>query len=179
MQQIDPIYWILRLILRGFFKAELKPEERAFIEDNVRKHRIALWVNVVAIPFVLLGLRQTAPGDIGTVIMALIAPVMMLGGAWFGISFGGVPQKLIDIAMLTTLFMFTAFIVSLSTMFVAVAFISSPYLWPVLLVIYLGALAAFIQYDTADGLKAGLDDALLRHSRAALRYYREKQGIDV
>lgn len=33
-----------------------------------------------------------------------------------------------------------------------------------------------IQHDTADGLKAGLDEALLKHSRAALMYYL-KQGI--
>ena len=36
-----------------------------------------------------------------------------------------------------------------------------------------------IQYDCTDALKVGLDDALLKHSRAAIRYYQEREGISV
>jgi uncharacterized membrane protein len=135
-----------------------------------------LWVNVIATIFIYESLRRTSLENVGTVIASLIAPVMVLGTAWFAISFGGVPQRLINIAMSVSFWMFAAFIVSLSAMFIAVAFVTSQYLWPVLAFVYLGALISCIQYDTADGLKAGLDEAVLKHSRAALAYY-HKQGI--
>ncbi|OGH66497.1 MAG: hypothetical protein A3J66_04440 [Candidatus Magasanikbacteria bacterium RIFCSPHIGHO2_02_FULL_47_14] len=48
--------------------------------------------------------------------------------------------------------------------------------WPVWTIILVGTFWACEQYDTTDGLKAGLDDAQLKHSRAALRFY-AKQGI--
>ncbi len=175
--KIDPTYWTLRLILRGFINAELRPEEYAFVELNLRKHRAALWVNVLASVFVFLSLRQTPPAVIGVVITSLFAPVMVLGGAWFAISFGGVPKRLINTAMITTLLMFIAFSVSLSAMFIAVGCVVSPYLWPVLALIYACALASCIQYDTADGLKAGLDEARYRTSLAALLCLKGK-GID-
>ena len=62
-------------------------------------------------------------------------------------------------------------------MFIAVMFVTPPFVWPALAIIYIGAVFACIQYDTADGLKAGLDEALLKHSRAAIVYYR-KQGVE-
>ncbi|MCR4328680.1 MAG: hypothetical protein NUV53_04185 [Patescibacteria group bacterium] len=174
---MDPILWFLETILRGFTKARLEKEEAAFIQDNIQKHRIALWINVTAMVFIFLGLLHTKTDAIGTVVSSLIAPVMVLGGAWFSVSFGGVPKKLISVAMSTTLWMFAAFVVSFSTMLVAVAFVTSPYLWPVLAFVYLAVLVGCIQYDTADGLKAGLDETMLRHSRAALQYY-HKEGIE-
>jgi len=173
---MEPIAWFLKLIHRGFFSSQLKEEEKAFIKDNIRKHRIVLWINVVAAIFIYESLRRTPLESVGTVIASLIAPVMVLGTAWFSISFGGVPQRLINVAMSVSFWMFTAFVSSLSAMFIAVAFVTSPYLWPVLALIYLGALISCIQYDTADGLKVGLDEAVLKHSRAALAYY-HKQGI--
>lgn len=175
---MDPFSWLLKAILRGFLSADLKPYEQAFVQDNIRKHRKVLWINVLAIALVWLGLRDTPPSAIGTVITALLAPVMVLGGAWFAISFGGVPKKLIDIAMATTLWMFIAFVVSLSAMFISVGFVTSPYLWPVLALIYIAGITACIQYDTADGLKAGLDDAMLKHSRAMLLWLKDKEGIE-
>lgn len=168
--------WILRLILRRFLVADLKPEEQAFVADNIRKHALVLWINVAGAVLIYLGLRDAAPDVIATVITSLIAPVMVLGGAWFAISFGGVPGHLIAIAMSITLWMFLSFLLSLTAMFLSVGFVTSPYLWPVLALIYIGTIVGCIQYDTADGLKAGLDEMVLRHSRAALRYY-EQQGV--
>lgn len=176
MKNIDPILLFLNHILQGFFKANLKEEEIEFVGKNIQKHRVALWVNVLACVFVFLGLWDTPTQAIGTVIASLLAPVMLLGTAWFGISFGGIPEKLIKVSMETTLWMFIAFLISLSAMFIAVAFVTSLWLWPVLAIIYIGVIIGCIQYDTADGLKAGLDDAMLRHSRYAIAYY-EKEGI--
>jgi hypothetical protein len=174
---MDPIRALLNLTLRGFLKADLKKDESAFVQDNIRKHRIVLWINLGACVLVYLGLRSTPTNAIGTVITSLLAPVMVLGGAWFAISFGGVPRKLLGIAMSITLWMFMAFLMSLSAMLISVAFVTSFWFWPVLALIYVGTVVACILYDTTDGLKAGLDEAMLKHSRAALMFY-EKQGID-
>lgn len=173
---MDPIYFFLKSILRNFFSSDLQKEERLFIEENLQKHRKILWLNICAAILIFFGLRMLPFEKTGLVVSSLIAPVMVLGTAWFTISFGGIPQKLIAVAMTVTYWLFAAFSVSLSAMFLAVGFVVSPYLWPVLIFIYLATLIACIQYDTADGLKVGLDDALLKHSRAALRYY-YKQGI--
>lgn len=173
---MDPIYFFLKIILRNFYKVDLREEERFFIKENMQKHRRILWLNICAGILIVLGLQSLPNDKTDLVVSALIAPVMVLGTAWFTISFGGIPQKLIAIAMTVTYWLFTAFSISLSAMFLAVGFAVSPFLWPVLVFIYIAALIACIQYDTADGLKVGLDDALLKHSRAALRYY-YKQGI--
>lgn len=176
-QKLDPFYWFLKAMLRGFFKVELKSEEVDFISDNIQKHRKVLWINLIAAIFVVLALSKTDAKDIATLITALLAPVMVMGGAWFAISFGAIPAKLMNVSLSCTMWMFTAFLTSLTTMFIAVGFVTPAVVWPVLGIVYLSALFACIQYDTADGMKAGLDEAQLRHSRAAVRYYK-KQGID-
>ncbi len=179
MRYLDPIYWFLRLTLRGFFLVPLGPEEKAFINENLRKHRAVLWINVATGIIIYFGLRQTRPEALNSVITALIAPVMVLGAAWFAITFGGIPQKLITTAITITFWMFSAFTASLSAMIITLCYVTPWLLWPVFIFIYIGTIVGCILYDTADGLKVGLDDALLRHSRAALRFYKEKQGIDL
>lgn len=174
---MDPIVLFLKLILRDFLKAELKTNEREFVKDNILKHRKVLWINIVVVGFVCLGLRRTPPDGISTVVSSLLAPVMVLGGAWFAISFGGVPQAFLNVAMTTTFWMFVSFTSALSTMFVSVMFVTSSFIWPVLFLIYLGTIIGCIQYDTADGLKVGLDEWNLRHSRAAVKHY-QKEGIN-
>ncbi|MFH1183209.1 MAG: hypothetical protein V1690_03025 [Candidatus Moraniibacteriota bacterium] len=164
MKKIDPIWWFLYFTLRDFLKstAGLGDEELAFVAENIQKHRKVFWINILASALVWRGLLDTPPSAVATVITSLLAPVMVLGSAWFAISFGGVPKKLIGVAMTTTLWMFIAFVVSLSAMFISVGFVTSPYLWPVLALVYLGVIIGCVQYDTADGLKAGLDEAVFR-----------------
>lgn len=144
MKHLDPFYHLLRFLLRGFLTANPTEPERAFVEDNMTKHRKVLWINLFATICVF---------------------------------FGGIPAKLIDMAMSVTFWMFTAFAVSFSAMIVAVMMVSPPLVWPALILIYFGAITACIQYDTSDGFKAGLDEAVLNHSRAALRFY-AREGID-
>jgi hypothetical protein len=179
MKVIDPAFLLLRwLVLARFLRSELDEQDQQFVMDNIDKHRMSMWINVVTTICVIWGLRQAAGDQIGTVITAMLGPVMVMGGAWFAITFGGIPKRLIDVAMSVTFWLFTAFIVSLSSMFVAVAFVTSPAIWVMLAVVYIGAYFSCVQYDTADGLKAGLDEAQLGHSRAALRFYKEKHEIE-
>ncbi len=179
MRKIDPFYYLLRIILRSFFKSNLTEEERIIIEENIDKHRFVQWVNLAASILVVYGLSQASQEEISSLISILIAPVMVMGGAWFAISFGGIPEKLMLIAISTTRWMFIAFLVSLSTMFLGVLALTPYVLWPVFILIYVASLISYITYDTADSLKIGLDEFSLKHSRAALRYYKQKEGIDV
>lgn len=158
-------------------KAELLPEERTFVDDNIRKHRLVQWINLFSTILIFISLNSVSEEKLSTLISALLAPVMVLGTAWFAVSFGAVPARLIEYSMVITFWMYVGFKLSFTTMFLAIGFISPMTLWPVLLLIYISVDFSCAQYDTADGLKAGLDEAILKHSRAALRYYK-KIGID-
>lgn len=178
LTQIDPCYLVVKLILRPFNTGNLAEPEAAFVAENARKHANVLWLNLVAIVLVAFGLGNASDEAIGQIINALIAPVMVMGAAWFGISFGGVPRQLMNIAMLITFWMFTAFSISLTTMFVAVVYSVHPIMWPVFIIVYVGALTSCILYDTTDGLKVGLDEAVLLHSRYGIAHYR-KEGVNL
>ncbi len=178
LNNIDPFFLFLRyVVLRGFLHCDIQQDERGFVQDNIHKHRCALWINFLTMLCVMWGLLKTQEEGYSTIISALIGPVMVFGGAWFSMSFGGVPAKLMNIAMSITFWMFTAFLVSLTTMFISVAFVSPMQIWPMLVVVFCAGYMSCVQYDTADGLKAGLDDTLLRASRAHILYYKSKHHI--
>lgn len=169
INRIDPLFLIIKnLICHKFFKVELLEWEYDFVMENVNKHRKVLWLNIISISFILMGLKELTSAEIPTIIGALLAPAMVTGGAWFGITFGGIPQKLLDTAVDITFWMFLAFTLSLSTMVVAMCYITPWILWPLFSIIEIGVIIACIMYDNADGLKLGLDDTLLKHSRGAL-----------
>lgn len=176
MTRIDPIYWLVRLILKPFYEANLVAHEKAFVEENARKHANILWLTLIVSLIAFWGLQRTPREDFDRILLALTAPLAVTGLAWYSITFGGIPQRLISIAMWITFLLFLAFMVSLSTMFIALLFIVDWLIWPSLALIYVGLTLCGILYDTSDGLKAGLDEALLKHSRAALLFY-EEQGI--
>jgi len=177
VRRIDPMYYLLKgVILRKFLETDLEKEQKAFVGSNIDKHRPVFWASLVSGILVYLGLLRVDTENIDTIILSLLAPVMVMGGAWFAISFGGIPVKLIDTAMSITQWMFTAFLCSLTAMSVAVAFISPALLWPVIAIIYIAALFSCVQYDTADGLKAGLDEYVLQHSRYAIRYFEREEA---
>jgi hypothetical protein len=176
---VDPIYLILKeVVMKRFFSVDLTPAEKEFVYENMDKQRRALWITLILTVGVYIGLTQINQENISSVIVSLIAPVTVMGAAWFAVSFGSIPRKLIDTSMSITFWMFTAFATSLAAMIVAVGFITPPIIWPALAIIFIGAIISCVQYDTADGLKAGLDEAILKHSRAALLFYL-KQGIEV
>ncbi len=176
MARFDVFYQLVIFILRPFQAGNLSKGDTQFVAENARKHAKVLWLNFGAIILVAFGLQSASSDAIGQIITALIAPVMVMGAAWFAVSFGGIPKHLMNIAMSVTFWMFAAFLTSLSTMFVAVLYSVHPIMWPVFVLIYLGAFISCVLYDTADGLKVGLDEAVLKHSRAALLYY-IREGI--
>jgi len=178
IHKLDIVYIGLRAVLRPFFRTKLVKWQYKFVFDNIRKHRIIIWINLLFTPIIVLGLRAIEPSQISTIITALIAPAMVTGGAWFTITFGGIPSKLLGTALIITAWMFGAFTLSMRLMMTAIMFISPVYFWPVFILIELGVIVSAILYDNADGLKIGLDDTVLRHSRAAIQYYTQ-EGITV
>lgn len=173
--KINPFYWVARIILHSFYSQKLTAEQQAFIKQNNVKHGNILLISTLLLACVFFGLLSHPEPKL--LINGLIAPVMITGTAWFAISFGGIPKKLLNIAMSVTFWLFSAFLVSLGTMFLTLIFMSSVYLWAPLLFIFIGIIISCIQYDTTDGLRAGLDEAVLEHSRYAINYYK-KEGIE-
>ncbi len=175
LNKIDPIYQIIkRIICFRFFNAKGLPNfALEFLNGNVGKHRFIIWLNIIATMFIYIGLNTTPTEQIPIIIGALLAPAMVTGGAWFAVSFGGIPEYLLKSAVDITFWMFLSFTLSMRTMITATMFITPYILWPILIIIELGVLIACIMYDNADGLKIGLDDTLLKHSRAAIQYYKD------
>ncbi len=162
---------------RSFFASNPSQDERDFALRNINKHRGIQWLNLAMSVLIWVSLSQASPETFPLLINALIAPVMLLGSAWFAISFGAVPARFINFTLSITTWMYAAFKVSLSAMFLGIGFVAPQTLIPVLLFIYISIDMACIPYDTVDGLKAGLDEYNLRHSKVALRYY-HNQGIN-
>ncbi len=174
----DPFYQYLKLMHRQFLQdGNLKEHETKFVLSNIQKHRKIRWLNGLCLPAIVHALWTVDPTQMSTVIVALLAPVMVMGGAWFAVSFGAVPSKLISVSMSITFWMFTAFKLSFTTMCLAIGFVTPASLWPVIALVYVAVDISCTQYDTTDGLKAGLDEAMLKHSRAAIMFY-QQHGID-
>ena len=177
-KRLDPFYRYLRFAHRRLFNAVLKKEELVFIIKNINKHRLVQRINLFAAILIFFALKTVSTDQMSIVTTALIAPVMIMGTARFAVSFGAIPARLISFSMEITFWLFLAFKLSLTTMFLAIGIIAPPLLWPILILIYIGVDFSCAQYDTSDWLKAGLDEASLKHSRAALIYYKQ-QWIDI
>jgi len=190
--RFDPIYRFLdQIVFRGLFQPpkrsvkgafeQITAADMDFLVENLNKHRLVLWLNVILAAYLAFsGLAAILKfGDPSTVVTGLLAPAMITGGAWYAVSFGGIPEKFISSAFVLTFCMFLAFTLSI-TLLVALLFKLTP--WPVgvffLLPIYAGLYLASILYDNLDGLKIGLDTALLKFSRASLNFY-QKHGLVV
>jgi hypothetical protein len=187
--RFDPIYLLLdRLVFRGLFQPRKRSVQGAFeqitaadtdfLVENLNKHRLILWLNIILVGYLsAYGLDAILKhGDPAVVVTGLLAPAMITGGAWYAVSFGGIPEKFISSALVLTFCMFLAFTLSM-TLLIGLLCKLTP--WPIgtffLVPIYGGLYVASILYDNLDGLKIGLDTALLKFSRAALNYY-QKHG---
>lgn len=190
INRFDPIYIFLdRLVFRGLFQPpkrsvkgafeQITAADTDFLVENLNKHRIVLWLNLILSGYLAAsGLDAILKhGDPTVVVTGLLAPAMITGGAWYAVSFGGIPEKFISSAFVLTFCMFLAFTLSM-TLLISLLCKLTP--WPVgtffLIPIYGGLYVASILYDNLDGLKIGLDTALLKFSRASLNFY-QKHGL--
>jgi hypothetical protein len=188
--RVDPIYIFLdRLVFQRLFQPPKRSVQRQFeqvaaaeidfLVENLNKHRIILWLNIILTGYLAAyGLDAILKhGDPAVVVTGLLAPAMITGGAWYAVSFGGIPEKFINSALVLTFCMFLAFTLSM-TLLISLLCKLTP--WPIgaffLIPMYGGLYIASVLYDNLDGLKIGLDTALLKFSRAALNYY-QKHGL--
>jgi len=77
--------------------------------------------------------------------------------------------------------MFSAFTLSLTTMMITVYFVLAGENYSVLAVLFFinfSVILSAMHYDTIDGLKVGLDEALKNHSQANLRYLKKFHDIE-
>jgi hypothetical protein len=158
---------------------QLEPAEKEFLRENLEKHRVILWLNLLLIVYLAtFGISSIkSSGDQATVITGLLAPAMVTGTAWYTVSFGGIPTQFQSTAIVLTRYMFLAFSLSMTLLTSLLCSITNVILSVgVLIPVYLSLFIASILYDTMDGLKIGLDTTLLKFSRASLNYYR-KHGI--
>lgn len=190
LNRFDPLYLFLDLVVfdrlfrppkrnvRGEFE-ELATADVDFLAENLSKHRIVLWLNALLILYLCPhGIKTILQhGDPGIVVTGLLAPAMITGGAWYAVSFGGIPEKFINVALVLTSLMFLSFTFSMTLLITLLCRLTP---WPVgafiLVPIYVTLYLASVLYDNLDGLKIGLDTALLKFSRATLNYY-QKHGF--
>ena len=189
VNRIDPIFWLLnKIVFAPLFKpkdastqrgyAILENAEVDFLVENLNKHRVILWINILlALYLAGWGLESIkAAGDPAIVVTGLLAPAMITGAAWYTVSFGGIPEKFLSLAVTLTFCMFLAFSMSM-TLLVSLLVSITP--WEVgafiLVPMYGSMYIASMWYDNIDGLKIGLDSTLLKFSRASLNYY-QKHG---
>nr|VFJ60854.1 MAG: hypothetical protein BECKDK2373C_GA0170839_10858 [Candidatus Kentron sp. DK] len=182
LQKIDPIYW-LSFAFSYFLltdKYKLNATESNFILTNINKHRRIIWVNVLGGVMVYHGIADSDPAKLSTLISVLIAPAFITGGAWFAITFGGVPEKLLDAALVITFWMFSAFTLSLTTMGITIYFAlgGEPLVLSVIAFINFAVILSAVLYDNIDGLKVGLDQALKDNSQANLRYLKQVHDVE-
>jgi hypothetical protein len=176
---IDPMYWVAFFLSSPIFKYQLQTNEINFIHDNINKHRIVLWANLIAAIVLFRSLTGLSIAELNSLISALLAPALVTGGAWFAITFGGVPQRLLPLAINITLWMFAAFTVSLTTMFLSLYFILPIPIFLVFGFIVVAIVISAARYDNVDGLKAGLDEALRMHSLTHVKHLQEKHGAEI
>ncbi|MCX6714311.1 MAG: hypothetical protein NTX72_00670 [Candidatus Uhrbacteria bacterium] len=176
---LDPIYWFAYMLSASILDFPLRESEIEFVHDNIIKHRKVLWCNLIMAMLVAKGLTGLSIVQVDTLIGSLVAPAFITGGAWFAITFGGVPKRLLPLAIDITFWMFAAFTVSLTTMFVGLCFVLPPLVLVVFGFILFAILVSAVRYDNVDGLKIGLDEALLMHSLTHINYLSEKQGAEI
>jgi len=190
INRIDPIYIFLdRILFKSLFQPPkannpyefeiIEEAQTDFLVENMKKHRIILWINILLATF--LGLHGLdvilSTGNTSIVVTGLLAPAMITGAAWYAISFGGIPEKFISIAFTLTLCMFLSFTLSMTLLTCLLVSITPWFIGVfVIIPIYLTLYTASMLYDNVDGLKIGLDSTLLKMSRASISFYR-KHGL--
>src|SRR5437660_925957 len=160
LNQIDPVYQFLdRVVFRGLFQPpkrsipgefeQITAADIDFLVENLNKHRAVLWLNLILAGYLIVhGLDAILRhGDPAVVVTGLLAPAMITGGAWYAVSFGGIPEKFISSALVLTFCMFLSFTLSM-TLLIALLCKLTP--WPVglfiLVPMYAGLYVSSILY---------------------------------
>jgi hypothetical protein len=190
LNRFDPVYQLLdRVVFRDMFRPPkrsiagafepITAADADFLLDNLQKHRLVLWLNLLLAVYLLLVEASSKLGGPAATALAigLLAPAIVSGAAWYTVTFGGIPEKFLSGSFTLTACLFLAFTLTMTLLMGTLMTLTT---WPVavfiLVPIYLALYLAGILHDNLDGLKIGLDTSQLKFSRAALRYY-QKHGL--
>lgn len=165
-------------LLSVFSTSDLEKNEKAFLMDNAKKHIQSLLGMIAMLPFMIYGLHIADRAMLPVLVGGLVSPVVVTGTAWFVITFGAVPEKLLGIAMVLTRKMFGAFTESLTLAFLAVGWVCPWPLWVVLAMIWIKVYHAAFLYDCVDGLKTGLEPTMLENCRYGTKFFRRQLGVN-
>lgn len=187
INRLDPIYQLLdRTLFARLFGPDSRshpPEggpfnldfaEQELLVENLRKHRLILWLNVVlATGLLLLGagtLRLEEPIVVAYLFSGLIGP----GIAWYTMSLSGIPGKHLGTALVLTFWLFLAFSIVSTVLFVAAcSLVPWWFALGVLAPTYISVYCAAVLHDNLDGLRIGPASEQLRFSRAVLLFRKE------
>jgi hypothetical protein len=192
LNRFDPVYRLLEAaIFSSFFQPRLpgsqappcaiETSEALFLLENLAKHRIIVWLNIVA-AMVMATLGDgsgvtTTGGRLDSLLLTLIAPLVVSGVAWYTISFSGIPERFSTQAMLVTGVLFFVMSVATTALMITLAqvlpwstigFVVAP--------IYVAAYASAVLYDNLDGLRTAAFQPVV-FSRA--QTYGQPQRADV
>lgn len=173
----DPFFWLVLLLFYPILKSNLDQKEAHIIEMNINKHRHVMWVSFICSVLFWFGLTTINDTSLyQTLIIAFLAPLIVTGGAWYTITFGGVPESSIKAAVGLTKWIFTAFSVSLISTLITLSFIFPWQITFIFSFIVFLVLWTAITFDNVDSLKIGLDDSLRKQSLTTLASL-AKKGI--
>lgn len=158
---------LTRLLKKFVFASLYKKATAADIEpldDNTKKHVRALLKSMLVIPGTIVSVRYGGR-DARDIIFYVSLAAQISGLAWFVITFAALPQRHIGAAFRCTESMLCAFLGGVVALIVW-AGLTAPLSLLVICPIYLWMYKAAAVYDSADLLKAGLDEQRLKAALA-------------
>ena len=137
LKRLDPFHLYLILIHKVVDESKLDKKQQEFVQRNVAKHTLVQWINLACALDVVWALFGTPPDSLGTVAICLMTPVLVIGGAWFAITFGLVPADFMSISMHITGWMYLGFKISLTAMLLTLGYVMGPRIYPFIGILYI------------------------------------------
>ncbi|MDP3741067.1 MAG: hypothetical protein Q8R08_01950, partial [bacterium] len=151
------------LVFSSLYKSATE-DDRGALDENTSKHVRALIKSLVVIPGTILTVKFGGQAARDIVLYVSIA-AQIVGIAWFVLTFAALPKRHINAAMRCTEHMFSAFLGGVIALTVFAGF-TAPLSLLVIMPIYVWMYSSAAIYDSADRLKAGLDEQKLKAAEA-------------
>jgi uncharacterized membrane protein len=154
---------LMVLVFSSLYKSATVKDREA-LDENTSKHVRALLKSLIVIPGTIVTVKYGGPAARDIVLYVSIA-AQIVGIAWFVLTFAALPERHINAAMRCTENMFSAFLGGVLALTVF-AGVSAPWSLLVVVPIYGWMYKAAAIYDSADRLKAGMDESKLVAAKA-------------
>jgi hypothetical protein len=165
---LDKVYY--KLFLGRLQLEKLSTEQQEVTEDNIKKHVIIFILMILTAVYSYFIISNYYVEQIDTVLTSLLGVLFISGTAWFAITFGAIPARFMDFAVEITAHLFGALAIALTAVLIT-SIIALPFFTPVLFLAFIALYSASVKYDVADGLKIGIDEAVLEHAKVGRTYF--------